>query len=115
MMQRKNNSGISEQERDRIAAYLAQWGPNPPEAPAPLLPTVSADQEGYVDPPKDYDNWTLVRAVYRQDKQQIRYVLGNEIFVKAVREEAWPVPDGAACAKIAFEAPYSDETAERDV
>ena len=102
-MQKKSGSGIMSREADRITAYLAQWGPHPPTVPAEQVLTASGE-EGYVAPPEGYEDWTLVRAVYRTDKQQIRYILGNELFVKAVREEKWPVPDGAMCVKVAFKA-----------
>lgn len=51
---------------------------------------------------QDYRSWEVIAPSYREDKKQIRVVLGNPTAVKAMREKTRPMPDGAVLAKVAW-------------
>ncbi|GFO54376.1 cytochrome P460 [Geomonas sp. Red276] len=53
---------------------------------------------------KDYRMWQVIAPSYREDKQQIRLILGNPIAVQAMRNKVRPMPDGAVLCKIAWSA-----------
>ena len=50
----------------------------------------------------DYRSWGVVAPSYRDDKGQIRVILGNPTALKALREGTRPFPDGTALAKVAW-------------
>jgi len=51
---------------------------------------------------EDYRSWQVVAPSYREDKQHIRVILGNQLAVKAMRDNVRPLPDGAVLAKVAW-------------
>ncbi|WP_298267107.1 cytochrome P460 family protein [Geobacter sp.] len=51
-----------------------------------------------------YRSWEAVAPSYRDDKGQIRLILGNPTALKALREGTRPFPDGATFAKLAWNA-----------
>ena len=52
--------------------------------------------------PKGYRNWQVVAPSQRDDKDEIRVILGNNIAMKALRAKQLPFPDGAILAKLAW-------------
>jgi hypothetical protein len=52
--------------------------------------------------PKGYRNWQVVAPSQRDDKDEIRVILGNSIAMKALRAKQLPFPDGAILAKLAW-------------
>jgi hypothetical protein len=52
--------------------------------------------------PKGYRNWQVVAPSQRDDKDEIRVILGNNIAMKALRAKQLPFPDGAVLAKLAW-------------
>jgi hypothetical protein len=50
----------------------------------------------------DFRSWNLIAPSYRDDRQQIRIILGNPIAYKAMRNNILPMPDGAVLAKVAW-------------
>jgi hypothetical protein len=51
---------------------------------------------------QDYRSWQLIAPSYREDKNQIRVILGNPIAVQGMRDRTRPMPDGAVLAKVAW-------------
>ncbi|MBI5657164.1 MAG: cytochrome P460 family protein [Geobacter sp.] len=66
-----------------------------PAASAPVAPNGIALFE-------DYQTWQVIAPSYREDKKQIRVILGNPIAYQAMRAKVLPMPDGAVLAKIAW-------------
>jgi len=52
--------------------------------------------------PKGYRNWQVVAPSQRDDKDEIRVILGNIIAMKAIRAKRLPFPDGAILAKLSW-------------
>ena len=50
----------------------------------------------------DYMSWKVVAPSYREDKNQIRIITGNEIAVAALCAGKNPLPDGSVLAKVAW-------------
>ena len=48
--------------------------------------------------------WKVIAPSYREDKDQIRIITGNEIAVTALRSGKKPLPDGSVLAKVAWKA-----------
>ena len=55
---------------------------------------------------RGYEGWKVVAPSYRTDKNEIRFILGNDTIVKAYREgipeNGVPFPDGSILVKIAY-------------
>ena len=74
---------------------------------------------------KGYEDWHVVATHYRTDKNELRYIIGNDIAVKAYRSgiplNGKEFPDGAILVKIgyslkknpAFEASVEPEAIQR--
>lgn len=53
--------------------------------------------------PKDYKNWQLISSSHREDNQSLRVIVGNDIAVKAARENKTnPWPEGTVLGKIVW-------------
>lgn len=52
----------------------------------------------------DYMSWKVVAPSYREDKNQIRVITGNEIAISGLRAGKKPLPDGSVLAKVAWKA-----------
>mgnify|MGYP002260424466 FL=1 len=76
--------------------------------PAATASDISAAPTG-VTIPKGYRNWQVVAPSQRDDKDEIRVILGNNIAMKALREKQLPFPDGAILAKLAWKRVKSAE------
>ncbi len=50
---------------------------------------------------KDYQNYKMIAAHYRTDKNEIRYILGNKKAFEAAKNKA-PFPDGSKIVKIGW-------------
>lgn len=51
--------------------------------------------------PKDYRDWSVLSSSYRTDNNTLRYILANDIAIKASREGKMnPWPDGAIIGKV---------------
>ena len=59
--------------------------------------------------PKGYRSWQVVAPSQRDDKDEIRVILGNNIAMKAYRAKKLPFPDGAILAKLAWKRAKSAE------
>jgi len=71
------------------------------------LPVLTAAESPIAAPsgvtiPKGYRNWQVVAPSQRDDKDEIRVILGNDIAMKAYRANTLPFPDGAILAKLAW-------------
>jgi hypothetical protein len=104
-----------------LKAYLAPWTPSPspsvsaqgtsdtksghaPEVPAPVsLATVPPEFDGF---PFDasFESWKPVSTTDRGDNNTFRFILGNDVAVRAAQTgNISPWPDGARFAKIAWQ------------
>jgi len=59
--------------------------------------------------PKGYRNWQVVAPSQRDDKDEIRLILGNDIAMKAYRAKTLPFPDGSILAKLSYKRAKSAE------
>jgi len=76
--------------------------------PAATAADVAAAPTG-VTIPKGYRDWQVVAPSQRDDKDEIRVILGNNIAMKALRAKQLPFPDGAILAKLAWKRAKSAE------
>jgi hypothetical protein len=113
---------VTAEEMATLKAYLSPWTPaaNQPgnvadksisksdsasvAVPAPVaLATVQPEFNGFPFDPT-FENWKPISTTDRGDNNTFRFILGNEIAVKAARSgKISPWPDGANFAKIAWE------------
>ncbi|RJP18779.1 MAG: cytochrome C oxidase subunit III [Deltaproteobacteria bacterium] len=59
--------------------------------------------------PKGYRGWQVVAPSQRDDKDEIRVILGNDIAMKAYRAKKLPFRDGAILAKLSWKRAKSAE------
>jgi hypothetical protein len=95
-----------------LKAYLAPWSlaPHPAaaslpaESPAPVsLAAVSPELNGFAFDPS-FESWKPISFTDRGDNNTFRFILGNDIAVKAAQSgNISPWPDGARFAKIAWQ------------
>jgi len=52
----------------------------------------------------DYLSWKVVAPSYREDRNQLRIITGNDIAVAALKAGKKPLPDGSVLAKVAWKA-----------
>jgi len=52
----------------------------------------------------DYLSWKVVAPSYREDRNQLRVITGNDIAVAALQAGKKPLPDGSVLAKVAWKA-----------
>ncbi|MEK6695765.1 MAG: cytochrome P460 family protein [Candidatus Deferrimicrobiota bacterium] len=91
-----------------VVALLAAIGVLFSAFPAAIAADVAAAPTG-VTIPKGYRNWQVVAPSQRDDKDEIRVILGNNIAMKALRAKQLPFPDGAILAKLAWKRVKSAE------
>ena len=116
-------AGVTPEELATLKAYLDPWasaqdhvqpvtgagsehGHLSPAAGAPAttaLSSVSPEWNGVpLDP--DFENWKLISTTDRGDNNTLRFILGNEIAVRAAESgNISPWPDGTRFAKIAWQ------------
>jgi Cytochrome P460 len=83
-----------------VALLAAAWALSLP-IPAATAADIVAAPTG-VTIPKGYRNWQVVAPSQRDDKDEIRVILGNNIAMRALRAKRLPFPDGAILAKLAW-------------
>jgi hypothetical protein len=59
--------------------------------------------------PAGYRSWEVVAPSQRDDKDELRVILGNPAAVEAYRKGTLPFPDGAVIAKLAWKRVKSAE------
>ena len=91
-----------------VVALLAAAGVLFPAFPTATATEIVAAPSG-VTIPKGYRNWQVVAPSQRDDKGEIRVILGNNIAMKALRAKQLPFPDGAILAKLAWKRAKSAE------
>jgi heme-binding protein/cytochrome P460 len=102
---------VTSEDLAALKTYLAPWSPAPsPPASAPAsipapvsLATVPPEFNGFPFDPT-FETWKLISATDRGDNHTFRFILGNDIAVKAAQSGSIrPWPDGAEFAKIAWQ------------
>jgi hypothetical protein len=107
---------VKAEELASLKAYLAPWSsvPNQPpgapsgsdstQIPAPVpLSTVQPEFDGFPFDP-NFESWKLLSTTDRGDNNTFRFILGNDIAVKAAQSGAIsPWPDGTRFAKVAWQ------------
>jgi hypothetical protein len=91
-----------------VAVLLAATGVLVSSFPAAIAAGIAAAPTG-VTIPKGYRNWQVVAPSQRDDKDELRVILGNSIAMKALRTKQLPFPDGAILAKLAWKRARSAE------
>jgi len=91
-----------------VVALLAAAGVLLPVFPVATAADIVAAPNG-VTIPKGFRNWQVVAPSQRDDKDEIRVILGNNIAMRAVRAKRLPFPDGAILAKLAWKRVKSAE------
>ena len=51
---------------------------------------------------KGYENWHVVATHFRTDKNELRYIIGNDKAVEAYRKGMKKFPDGAIIVKVGY-------------
>ena len=108
---------VTPQELSTLKTYLAPWTPaltpsgnvsTPPSAspptPSPVaLESVGPEPNGFAFDPT-FESWKPISTTDRGDNRTFRFILGNDIAVKAAQTgNISPWPDGARFAKIAWQ------------
>jgi mono/diheme cytochrome c family protein len=99
---------VTTEDLATLKAYLAPWtpAPNPPPAqPVPpiALATVKPEFNSFPFDPS-FETWKPISTTDRGDNNTFRFILGNDIAVKAAQSgNITPWPDGARFAKIAWQ------------
>jgi hypothetical protein len=104
---------VTPQELTELEEYLAPWtsAPNPagsastvPGTPARVsLALVQPELNGFPFDP-NFENWTPISTTDRGDNHTFRFILGNDVAVKAAKSgQTSPWPDGTRFAKIAWQ------------
>jgi hypothetical protein len=102
---------VTSEDLAALKTYLAPWSPAPsPPASAPAsipapvsLATVPPEFNGFPFNPT-FETWKLISTTDRGDNHTFRFILGNDIAVKAAQSgNIKPWPDGAEFAKIAWQ------------
>jgi hypothetical protein len=109
---------VTPEDLAKLKAYLSPWTPalsysgSLPQSndaktsgvPAPVsLASVQQELNGFPFDP-DFENWKLISTTDRGDNNTFRFILGNDIAVKAAQSgNITPWPDGTRFAKIAWQ------------
>ncbi|MFA6147678.1 MAG: cytochrome P460 family protein [bacterium] len=91
-----------------VVVLLAAAGILYPALPVAIAADVVAAPTG-VTIPKGYRNWQVIAPSQRDDNDEIRVILGNNIAMKAFRRNTLPFPDGTILAKLAWKRVKSPE------
>jgi hypothetical protein len=91
-----------------VVVLLAAAGILFPSFPSATAADIVAAPTG-VTIPKGYRNWQVVAPSQRDDMDQLRVILGNDIAMKAYRSKTLPFPDGATLAKLIWKRAKSAE------
>lgn len=108
---------VSPEDLAELKAYLAPWS-HVPTAPADVngspdsqhantpIFSLAAVRPGWNGVPFDpsFETWKPLSFTDRGDNNTFRFILGNDIAVKAAESgNIWPGPDGARFAKVAWQ------------
>lgn len=103
---------VTPEDLATLKAYLAPWtpAPQPASSAAPAgqtepvaLTAVQQEFDGFPFDPA-FENWKPISFTDRGDNNTFRFILGNDVAVKAVQSgNISPWPDGARFAKIAWQ------------
>jgi Haem-binding domain/Cytochrome P460 len=105
---------VTPQDLATLKAYLAPWSTPeqpqtqtgsaaPAQAPAVALTAVQPEPDGFPFDPA-FEGWKPLSITDRGDNNTFRFILGNDIAVRAARSgQISPWPDGARFAKIAWQ------------
>lgn len=106
------DANVTPDELATLQAYLAPWSTMPPPSavgneadrePAVDLASVLPELNGLAFDP-GFESWKPISFTDRGDNNTLRFILGNDIAVKAARSgQIAPWPDGARFAKIAWQ------------
>ena len=91
-----------------VVVLLAATGILFSEFPPATAADVVAAPTG-VTIPTGYRDWQVIAPSQRDDTDEIRVILGNEIAMKAFRANTLPFPDGTILAKLAWKRVKSTE------
>lgn len=108
---------VTPEELAVLKNYLAPWGPLtalPAAAPGenPVRVNLAAVQPEWNGVAFDsaFENWSLISVTDRGDNNTFRFILGNDIAMKAVASgNISPWPDGTRFAKIAWQQAQGDD------
>jgi hypothetical protein len=101
---------VTPEELATLKNYLAPWGPVKAAAAASAvdaartnLAAVQPELNGVPFDPT-FENWKLISVTDRGDNNTFRFILGNDVAMKAAQTgNISPWPDGARFAKIAWQ------------
>jgi Haem-binding domain/Cytochrome P460 len=101
---------VTPEELTTLKAYLAPWTPAPKQSnttggvPVPAsLAMVQPEFDGFPFDPT-FESWKPISTTDRGDNQTFRFILGNELAVKAAHSgNISPWPDGVRFAKVAWQ------------
>ena len=104
---------VTQQELATLEVYLAPWRPAleavpggsavPAASPAISLAAIQPEFNGLPFAP-GFEGWKLISTTDRGDNNTFRFILGNDMAVKAAQSGGVsPWPDGAEFAKIAWQ------------
>jgi len=102
---------VTPEDLATLKAYLAPWGSLPPTTPSAATPgatpvslaAVAPEWNGVAFDPS-FESWKIISTTDRGDNNTFRFILGNDIAIKAAQSGAiTPWPDGARFAKIAWQ------------
>ncbi len=100
---------VTPEELATLKAYLGPWAaardvvPAAGTPPRTSLSAVPPEFNGLSLEP-DFENWKLISTTDRGDNNTFRFILGNEIAVRALQSgNISPWPDGTRFAKIAWQ------------
>jgi len=108
---------VTPEDLATLKAYLAPWTPTPSQPantpvaiPAPVsLAAVPPEFNGFPFDP-NFETWKLISTTDRGDNRTFRFILGNEIAVRAAQSgNISPWPDGTEFAKIAWQQELSPD------
>jgi hypothetical protein len=91
-----------------VVVLLAATGILFSASPAATAAEIAAAPTG-VTVPKGYRDWQVVAPSQRDDTDEIRVILGNDLAMKAFRANTLPFPDGTILAKLAWKRVKSTE------
>lgn len=77
--------------------------------PVPARGADPAVSPGGIAIPDGYRGWEVVAPSQRDDKDELRVILGNRAAMEAYRKGTLPFPDGAILAKLAWKRAKSTE------
>ena len=99
---------VTPEDLATLKAYLAPWMPAPNPPPAQPVPAIALDsvkpEFNHLPFDPSFETWKPISTTDRGDNNTFRFILGNDIAVKAAQSgNITPWPDGSRFAKIAWQ------------